>query len=54
MWLVVIDARAIILCKTFTAESVGRREDGSHRRYCGSGGRSREGGSSREEWSGKM
>ena len=49
-----IDARAIIQRKDFTAESVGRREDGSHRRYdSGSGGRSgRAGGSGREGWPG--
>ena len=36
-----IDARAIIQRKEFTAESVGGREDGSHHRYdSGSGGRS--------------
>jgi len=36
-----IDARAIIQRKNFTAESVGGREDGGHRRYdSGSGGRS--------------
>ena len=44
-----IDARAVILRKNFTAESVGGREDGGHRRYGGSGGRSWR-GRGREEW----
>ena len=39
----VIDAQAIILRKKFAAESVGWREDGGHRRYYDSDGRSGEG-----------
>ena len=49
---VAIGARAIILRKNAATESVGRSEDGGHRRY-GSGERSGGAGEGWEEWSGE-